>query len=633
MVRTDGICRGHGVIGEFEVLGDLAHERGGSLPIRQLFTEERVEHRAGGVAGLQVVLNLQRGEDVLRIADRQVGGVGVVRRAVLIGGDDVRELRLVVLGKAVGGGLCRRGLQVIQIAVLLLVVGQTLAHVVEHLAGKGLRLFAGQICLEPLGVQTHFVHADQADGGEVIAKGAQVALGVGIKAVVHQLGDDGALGLQAPGSDIHQAVKADVEVALILGQIRNARQVDGDHADGTGGFAGAEEAAGLLAKLAQVQTQAAAHAAHVGRLHVGVDVVGEVRGAVLGGHFKEQTVVFRFAPVEVAGDGIGGNRILETAAVGVAFDHDLDERLVDHVHLALAVAVGEIHLLAADDGRLVAQVARYGPVKGDVGKRRLRAPAGRGVYTVDKGLNALLDFPLAEVVHLDKRSEIRVKGGKRLSAGPLVLHDAQEIDHLAAERGQVLRRGRGDLARYAAQTFLNQLLEAPAGTVAGEHGQIVQVQRGAAVRLGNLLVVDLREPVVGGDRAGVAQNQTADRVGHGGVFLHAPVVDLKIIVHNVLVVDQRAADVAYLFALLAVKDVRLGDVCVACGRKDVLHAVLNVFHGNKAVLDLGLKVGADLERKHVDDARVIFAVLGVKCLDHGGADFGDFKLHNAAVTL
>ncbi len=76
----------------------------------------------------------------------------------------------------------------------------------------------------------------------------------------------------------------------------------------------------------------------------------------LRGHFKEELVVLRLAPVEVARDGIGGDGILEPPAIGVAFGHDLDERAVaDHVHLRLAVTVAEVHLTAADDAGLVPQ--------------------------------------------------------------------------------------------------------------------------------------------------------------------------------------------------------------------------------------------------------------------------------------
>ena len=78
VVGTDRVGGGHGVVGQLEVLSDLANQGGGSLPVRQLLAQEGMEHGTGGVAGLQLVLDLQSGEDILREAHRQVGGVGVV---------------------------------------------------------------------------------------------------------------------------------------------------------------------------------------------------------------------------------------------------------------------------------------------------------------------------------------------------------------------------------------------------------------------------------------------------------------------------------------------------------------------------------------------------------------------------
>ena len=77
------------------------------LPVRQLLAQEGVEHRAGGVQGLQVVLDGQGLEDVVGVAHRQVRGVGVVGgvTGLLGGGDDVGIQLHVVLGQPVGGGL------------------------------------------------------------------------------------------------------------------------------------------------------------------------------------------------------------------------------------------------------------------------------------------------------------------------------------------------------------------------------------------------------------------------------------------------------------------------------------------------------------------------------------------------
>ena len=281
---------------------------------------------------------------------------------------------------------------------------------VQHILGKALGFRVRQIRAQPLGVQARFVHADEADGGEMIVERAQVTLRIGIQPFVQQLGDDGALDLERARGDVHHMVKARIKIFFVGGQVGDARQVDRYNAHGAGAFAAAEEAAGLFAQLAQVEPEAAAHAAHVGRLHFAVDVVGEVRRAVLGGHFKQQTVVLGLGPVKIAGDGIGRNRVLEAAAVGVALDHDLDERLVDHVHFFLAVAVGEGHFLAADDRVHVFKVVWHGPVQRDIGERRLRAPAAGRVHAVNEGFDALFHVIIGQMIDLYKRRKVGIKG-------------------------------------------------------------------------------------------------------------------------------------------------------------------------------------------------------------------------------
>ena len=467
----------------------------------------------------------------------------------------------------------------------------------------------------------------------MIVEGAQIPLGVGVEPRVQQLGDDRALGLEGPGGNVHQLVQPLVEVCLVLGQVGDAGQVDGDHTHAAGGFARAEEAARLLAQLPQVQPQAAAHGAHVGGLHIGVDVVGEVGGAVLGGHLKEELVVLGLAPVEVPGDGVGGDGVLEAPAVGVALDHDLDEGLVDHVHLFFAVPIGEVLLLAPHDGGQVGQVLGHRPVQGDVGEGSLGAPAAGGVHPVDKGLDALLDLLLGQVILLDEGGQVGVEGGEGLGSRPLVLHDAQEVDHLVAQGGQVAGGGGGDLAGDAPQPLLNQLLQGPAGAVAGEHAQIVEVNFGVAVGVGHLLVIDLGEPVVGGDGAGVGQDEASHRVGDGGVLLHPPVVDLEVVVHQLLVVEEGGVDVAHLLPLLAVENVGLGHIGVARLGQHLLHAVLDVLHGDAPVPDLGLKVGGHPQGQHVDDAGVKLLVQGLEGLGDSGADLVNPEFGSGTVPL
>ena len=633
MVLADGVGGREGIIVQLVVLGDLPHQVGRRLPAGQLLAQESVEHGAGGIAGLEIVLNIKSLEDVLGVADRQVGAVGVVGgTAGLSRGDDVGVELHIVLGQAVGGGLRRGGLQVVQVAVHLLVIAEPFPHVIQHLLGEVLALGGGHVGTDPLGVEAGLIHTHQADGGEVVVKAAQVVLGVGVETGFQQLGDDGALDFQGAGGQIHQLVQPGIEVLLVLGQVGQTGHIQRHHAHRAGGFTGAEVAAGLLAQLTQVQPQAAAHGADVGRLHVGVDVVGEVGSAVLGGHLEKQFVVLRGGPVKVPGNGVGGDGVLEAAAMGVALDHDVDKGLVDHVHLGLAVAIGEVHLLAAHDGGQILQVGGNGPVQGDVGEGRLGAPAGGGIHAEDEALDALLHFLVAQVVHLDEGGQIGVKGGEGLGAGPLVLHDAQEVDHLVAEGGQVAGGGGIDLARDA-QPLLDQLLQAPAGAVAGEHGQVMQVQIAVAVGIGDLLVVHLAEPVVGGDGAGVGEDQTAHGVGDGGVLLHAPVLNVQILVHRLLIIQIGRLGVAQLLPLLAVKNVGLGNGFIAASGEDGLHAVLHILHGHLAVLDLGQEVGRDLQGQKVDDTVVIIGVGGFKSLLDGGGDLVDVKLNDLAVPL
>ena len=196
----------------------------------------------------------------------------------------------------------------------------------------------------------------------MILKRAEIASGIGVEPTLHQLRDDHALRLERTRGDVHQLVEPPVEIRLAFGKIRDPRQVDRHNADRTGRLAGAEEAAGLFAQLPQVEPQAAAHRAYVVRLHVGVDVVGEIRRAVFCRHLEQELVVFRVPPVKILGDGIGRDGILEAASVCIALDHQLDEGFIYHVHFLLAFAIGKRLLPPADDGRKICHVLWNRPV-------------------------------------------------------------------------------------------------------------------------------------------------------------------------------------------------------------------------------------------------------------------------------
>ena len=76
---------------------------------------------------------------------------------------------------------------------------------------------------------------------------------------------------------------------------------------------------------------------------------------------------------------------------------------------------------------------------------------------------------------------------------PFILHDAEEINHLIAQYTQMLRRCGSNLALDSAKTFLNQLFQGPSCTVAGQHGQVMNVNVCISVRLCDLIVMNLRK--------------------------------------------------------------------------------------------------------------------------------------------
>ena len=142
----------------------------------------------------------------------------------------------------------------------------------------------------------------------------------------------------------------------------------------------------------------------------------------------------------------------------------------------------------------------------------------------------------------------------------------------------------------------------------------MEVDIAVSVGVCYLFVIDLGEPVVRGDRAGVAENQSADGICDGRILFNAPVGNLDVAVNQLLVVEDGRLHVSDFFALLSVEDIRLCDIGVARLAEHRLDAVLNVLNGDKSVLDLALEVRSDLECEQVDDRRMSFLVERVESL-------------------
>jgi len=135
---------------------------------------------------------------------------------MLAGSDDIGILFHIMFSQTIGSRLSRSSFQVVEIAILLLIVGQTLSHMVQHFFSKILCFSIGQILANPVSVKASFVHTYQTNGREMIIKGGQVTFGIRIKSGLEQLGNNGSLRLQATSSYIHHLVQTFVEFFLAL---------------------------------------------------------------------------------------------------------------------------------------------------------------------------------------------------------------------------------------------------------------------------------------------------------------------------------------------------------------------------------------------------------------------------------
>ncbi|MNN02650.1 hypothetical protein D3C81_1153170 [compost metagenome] len=255
------------------------------------------------------------------------------------------------------------------------------------------------------------------------------------------------------------------------------------------------------------------------------------------------------------GDVVGRDRKGEHPALGIAGLHHFDVGAVEQVHFGLQLTIGEGHFFTANHRDLLAQIFRADPVEGQVGKGCLGAPARRHVEVVDELLDGLADLFVGQPVLAHIGRQVGVEGTEGLGPGPLVLQRAKEIDHLPQGAAQVSGRPGLDPSGYAIEAFVQQGAQRPAGTVAGEHIQVMHVQVGFAMGTANGFAVDLIEPVVGGDFAGDIEHQPAQRVTLVGVGLNPPVFTVEVLVHRGRHFDQGLAVATQAPVLFAVDDI------------------------------------------------------------------------------
>ena len=153
------------------------------------------------------------------------------------------------------------------------------------------------------------------------------------------------------------------------------------------------------------------------------------------------------------------------------------------------------------------------------------------------------------------------------------------------------------------------------------------------VSVGDLIVIDLGQPVIGCYRAGIAQDQAAHRISHCGILLNSPVFHLHIAVDDLLVIQDRGFHVADLLSLLPVKDIGLGNVAVTRLDQHVLNAVLDILHRDPVVAYFILKIRRYAKPQQIDHIIAVILLFCVKCLMDRRRDLRHLEIGDLAVTF
>ena len=149
----------------------------------------------------------------------------------------------------------------------------------------------------------------------------------------------------------------------------------------------------------------------------------------------------------------------------------------------------------------------------------------------------------------------------------------------------------------------------------------------------DLIVVDLRQPVIRGDRSRVAQDKTADRVCYGRVLLDSPIKRAEVFVNYLGIIEVGRFHIAELFTVTAVKDISLRHVSVSRLAEHRLNAVLNVFDGDEIIFYFRFKIRRDLKREKIDHSGNIISPLRLKSLLDRGAYFFNFKINYFSISF
>ena len=145
MMWADREGRDDGDVRLAEVLQCLAHQGFAGRRRRDGLVHVQTQNGSAGVFALQFFLTLQRFEGIVGESDWKLRTIGVVR---LFGGASLQNVWpafAIFASEAVGCALSLGRFQVVKVARLFLVLGDTLAYMIEQTNGHGMPRLAGDI--------------------------------------------------------------------------------------------------------------------------------------------------------------------------------------------------------------------------------------------------------------------------------------------------------------------------------------------------------------------------------------------------------------------------------------------------------------------------------------------------------
>lgn len=147
VLRTDREDRRDRDIRQLIILDDFLDELLAGLCVGYSFSHVEMEDGTSGILALQFVLLFQGVEWIVRIADRQLRGVGVVRSVIGSRLDDSWYLFSVFFSKPIRGPFCRGCLQIVEISRLFLILFKNVSHKVQYFCRKFLAFFGSYVIL------------------------------------------------------------------------------------------------------------------------------------------------------------------------------------------------------------------------------------------------------------------------------------------------------------------------------------------------------------------------------------------------------------------------------------------------------------------------------------------------------